>query len=131
MAGKTDALRERYEKFSQGDLEGALDNWTDDFVWEGSNASDLPGSGQHEGRDAAIEVLQQAVGAWDKFELTADEFIEQGDTVVVLGHTDLEKEDRSARVPVVHIWRFRGDDEVCRLQILTDTLEGARTLGVV
>jgi ketosteroid isomerase-like protein len=124
MAGKTDALRERYEKFSQGDLEGALDNWTDDFVWEGSNASDLPGSGQHEGRDAAIEVLQQAVGAWDKFELTADEFIEQGDTVVVLGHTDLEKEDRSARVPVVHIWRFRGDDEVCRLQILTDTLEG-------
>jgi hypothetical protein len=29
----------------------------------------------------------------------------------------------------VHIWRFRGDEEVCRLQILTDTLEGARLLG--
>ena len=40
MAGKTDALRERYQRFSQGDLEGALDLWSDDFVWEGSNASD-------------------------------------------------------------------------------------------
>src|SRR5829696_9112326 len=78
MAGKSDALRERYERFSQGDLEGALDLWSDDFVWEGSSASDLPGSGRHEGKQAAIEVLQQAVGAWDKFELSADEFIEQG-----------------------------------------------------
>jgi uncharacterized protein len=129
MAGKSDALRERYERFSQGDLERALDLWSDDFVWEGSNASELPGSGRHEGKQAAIGVLQQAVGAWDKFELSADEFIEQGDTVVVLGHTDLAKGERSEQLPVVHIWRFRGD-EVCRLQILTDTLQTARILGI-
>ena len=34
MAGKSDALKERYELFSQGDLERALDLWSDDFVWE-------------------------------------------------------------------------------------------------
>ena len=129
MAGKSDALRERYERFSQGDLEGALDLWSDDFVWEGSG-SELPGSGRHEGKQAAIEVLQQAVGAWDTFELSADEFIEQGDTVVVLGHTDVAKGERSERVPVVHIWRYRGDEEICRLQILTDTLQSARLLGI-
>ena len=131
MAGKSDALRERYVRFSQGDLERALDLWSDDFVWEGSNASELPGSGRHEGKQTAIEVLQRTVGAWDKFELNADEFIEQGDTVVALGHIDVSKEDRSARVPFVHIWRYRGDDEICRLQILTDTLESARILGIV
>jgi hypothetical protein len=49
MAGKSDALKTRYERFSRGDLEGALDLWSDDFVWEGANASDLPGSGRHEG----------------------------------------------------------------------------------
>jgi hypothetical protein len=32
-------------------------------------------------------------------------------------------------VPVVHIWRFEGD-EVKRLQLLTDTLRSARVLGV-
>jgi uncharacterized protein len=130
MAGKSDALRERYELFSQGELERALDLWSDDFVWEGANASELPGSGRHEGKQAAIKVLRQVVGSWDKFELSADEFVEQGDTVVVLGHTDLAKGDRSARVPIVHIWRYRGDDEICRLQILTDTLESARILGI-
>jgi ketosteroid isomerase-like protein len=129
MPGKSDALRERYERFSRRDLERALDLWSDDFVWEGSSASDLPGSGRHEGKQAAIEVLQQVVGAWDKFELRADEFIEQSDTVVVLGHTDLTKGERSARLPVVHIWRYRGE-EICRLQILTDTLESARLLGI-
>lgn len=131
MAGKSDGLRERYERFSQGDLERALDLWSDDFVWEGSSASELPGSGRHEGKQPAIEVLQRTVGAWDTFELNADEFIEQGDTVVALGHIDVSKDDRSARVPFVHIWRYRGDDEICRLQILTDTLESARILGIV
>ncbi len=47
----------------------------------------------------------------------------------MLGHTDVAKGDRSASLPVVHIWRFRGDDEICRLQILTDTLEAGRMLG--
>ena len=131
MAGKVDALKERYERFSKGDLEGALDMWSDDFVWEGASESELPGSGRHEGKQAAIEVLQQTVGAWDKFELTADEFIEQGDTVVVLGHTDLAKGDRSERLPVVHVWRYSGDEEISRLQVLTDTLLSARMLGLV
>jgi ketosteroid isomerase-like protein len=131
MAGKADLLRERYQQFSQGDLENALSNWTDDFTWEGSNSEELPGGGRREGRDEALRALQEAVGAWDEFKLTADEFYEDGDTVVVLAHTDVKKGDQSAQTPVVHIWRFRGDEEVCRLQILTDTLQAAQLLGHV
>ena len=131
MAGRTDTLKERYQRFSQGDVEGALDLWTDDFVWEGGSQSDLPGSGVHEGKQAAISALQQAVGVWDKFELSPDEFVEQGDTVVVLGHTDVAKGDQSERLAVVHIWRFSGDDQISRLQILTDTYLSARLLGMV
>jgi len=73
--------------------------------------------------------LQEAVGAWDTFELTPDEFLEQGDTVVVLGHNDVAKDSRTARVPFVHIWRYRGD-QICRMQILVDTLQTAKVLGV-
>ena len=50
--------------------------------------------------------------------------------MVVLGHTDVTKGDRSASLPVVHIWRLDGDGNVTRLQILTDTLESARLLGI-
>ncbi len=129
MAGKTDLLRERYEQFSRGDVESALSNWSDDFTWEGGASEDMPGGGTHQGKDQALQVLQQAVGAWDEFSLSADEFFESGDTVVVLGHTEVKKGDQSAKLPVVHVWRFRGDEEVSRLQILTDTLQSARLLG--
>ena len=49
---------------------------------------------------------------------------------MVLGHTNVKKGDQSAELPIVHIWRFEGD-KACRLQILTDSLQAARLLGVV
>jgi ketosteroid isomerase-like protein len=128
MAGHADQKRQRYQEFGEGNLEAALQDWADDFTWEGSNSTDLPGGGEHKGKDQALQVLQEAVGAWDSFELTPDEFYEDGDTVVVLGHTSVKKGDQSAKVPVVHIWRWEGD-EVKRLQILTDTYQTAQLLG--
>ncbi len=129
MARRADELKQRYDAFARGDLESALDLWADDFVWQGSNSTELPGGGEHTGKDEAVQVLQQAVGAWDEFSLVADEFYEGGDTVVVLAHTDVKKGDRSAQLPVVHIWRFEGD-QVKRLQLLTDTHQSAQLLGI-
>jgi ketosteroid isomerase-like protein len=129
MAGRVDQMRQRYEEFSQGDLESALQDWADDVVWQGSNSTELPGGGEHRGKDEAVRVLQETVGSWDEFSLTADEFFEEGDTVVVLAHTDVKKGDQSAQVPVVHIWRWEGD-EIKRLQILTDTHQTAQMLGM-
>jgi uncharacterized protein len=129
MAGHIDDMRKRYQEFDQGDIQGATQDWSDDFVWQGSNATDLPGGGEHRGKDAALQVMQQAVGAWDEFKLSGDEFYEDGDTVVVLGHTDVKKGDNEAQIPVVHIWRWEGD-QVKRLQILTDTHQVAHLLGV-
>jgi ketosteroid isomerase-like protein len=128
MAGRVDQMRQRYEEFDQGDLESATQDWADDFVWQGANSTDLPGGGEHQGKDEALEVLQRVVGAFDEFKLSADEFLEEGDTVVVLAHTDLKKGDDSAQIPVVHVWRWEGD-QIKRLQILTDTLQTAQLLG--
>ncbi len=129
MAGHIDGMRERYEEFNQGDVEGATQEWADDFVWQGPNSTELPGGGEHSGKDQALQVLQQAVGSWDEFTLHADEFFEEGDTVVVLGHTHVSKGGQSAQIPVVHIWRWQGD-EIKRLQILTDTHQVAHMLGI-
>jgi uncharacterized protein len=129
MPEHVDEMRKRYDAFSQGDIETATELWADDFVWDGSDSTDLPGGGEHKGKQEALEVLGQAVGAWDEFALSADEFFEDGDTVVVLGHTDVKKGGQSATLPVVHVWRWEGD-EIKRLQILTDTHQSAQLLGV-
>ena len=128
MAGSVEQMLQHYEEFNRGDLESALEDWADDFVWQGSNSTELPGGGEHRGKEEAVRALQEAVGTWDEFNLSADEFLEEGDTVVVLAHTEVRKGDNSAKVPVVHIWRWQGD-QIKRLQILTDTLQQAQMLG--
>ena len=84
MAEHIDEMRKRYDAFNQGDVETATELWADDFVWQGSNSTELHGGGEHRGKQEALQVLGEAVGAWDEFSLTADEFLESGDTVVVL-----------------------------------------------
>ena len=130
MAGRSDEMRERYEEFNQGDIQSATQNWADDFVWDGGRDSQLPGAGEHQGKDQALQVLQQAVGAWDEFTLHADEFLEEGDTSVVLCHQHVKKGGQSATMPVVHIWRWEGD-QIKRLQILTDSFQAAEMQGIV
>jgi ketosteroid isomerase-like protein len=128
MSENLDALKQGYEDFNKGDIEAASRLWSDDIVWEGSNSEDLPGGGTHEGKDAFLKVLQEAVGAWDEFGLSADEFFEDGDSIVVLAHNNVKKGDQAAKLPVVHIWRFE-NGEVKRLQLLTDTHQAAQLLG--
>ena len=89
----------------------------------------FPGRGGMKEDKRRLTPVQQTVGKWDKFELSADEFFEQGDTVVALGHIDAAKDDQSVRLPVVHIWRYRGE-QICRLEIITDTLTIAKLLGL-
>ncbi len=128
MSGRIDQMRTRYSEFAKGDIEAATQEWADDMEWQGSGSGDLPGGGTHSGKDQVMQVLGEAVGAWDEFNLTADEFFEDGDTIVVLGHNDVKKGGDSATLPVVHIWRWEGD-QVKRLQILTDTFQAAQLLG--
>jgi len=74
-----------------------------------------------------------AIGAAsDGFEsLTShpDEFIEQDDTVVVLGHTEARtKTGNDVKVPFVHVWRMSGG-AIGRGQLLTDTSVILEALG--
>ena len=131
MAANLDTLKQGYEAFSKGDIDTATENWADDIVWEGPSSEDVPGGGEHAGKDAALQTLGEAVGAWDEFALYTDEFFEDGDTVVVLGHVDAKKGDQSTKAPIVHIWRFDDTGKVERFQSLTDTLQSARVLGIV
>ena len=131
MAANLDTLKQGYEAFAKGDIETATESWAEDIVWEGPNSEDVPGGGEHAGKEAALQTLQEAVGAWDEFSLSPDEFYEGSDTVVVLGHANARKGDQSAETPIVHIWRFDDDGKVKRFQSLTDTLQSARMLGIV
>lgn len=131
MADNVQTLEKGYEDFANGDIDAVLENWTDDVHWEGGNA-DLPAGGAYAGKQAVVAGFGELAEAWDGLEVTPDEFFPQGDTVVVLGHTKgtAKATGQSVDSPFVHIYRFQ-DGKVNRIQILTDTLTGARALGKV
>ena len=131
MAENVDTLKKGYQDFGNGDIAAVFENWADDMKWEGGN-SDLPAGGDYEGKEAIGGALGELGEACDGLQVIPDEYIADGDTVVVLGHIEGtgKATGQSVESPFVHIYRF-ADGKVTRLQILTDTLKGARALGKV
>jgi ketosteroid isomerase-like protein len=126
----TDILREGYEAFGRGDLDGATQNFADDVRWENPEAPQIPNNGATEGRDAVKQLFAELGNYWESFSITPDEFIESGDTVVVLSHAEAKGKDtgKEVKLPWVHVWRLR-DGKVIDVLALTDTALAADALG--
>ena len=126
----TDTLKQGYEAFGQGDLDGATENFNDDVRWENPEAPQVPNNGVTEGKDAVKAQFAELGEHWESFEIVPDEFIESGDTVVVLSHGNVKAREtgKEVKLPWVHVWRFR-DGKVAEVQALTDTALAADALG--
>ena len=121
ISENVDTLQRGYDAFNSGDVETLSGVFADDVRWEGTNDDRVPGAGTFEGRDEALAALGQSTEAFDSVQSNPDEFIEQGDTVVVLGHTEARtKSGNDVKVPFVHVWRM-SDGTIQRGQLLTDT----------
>ena len=112
-------------------MDTALEQWSDDFVWQDRTRRTFRAEARTTVVTRRCGWLKEAVDAWDDVQPGGRRVPRaDGDTVVVLAH-DRRQEGatQSAQVPVVHIWRYDGD-QIKRLQILTDTLQTAELLGV-
>jgi ketosteroid isomerase-like protein len=125
-----DTLRQGYEAFGRGDLDAVMELYTEDAQWENPNAQQLPNPGVVRGRDAIRQSFVDFAQLWDQVDVSPDEFIEDGDTVVVLGHIDAKAREtgRDVKLPFVHVFRF-SDGKASEVQALTDTALAAEALG--
>ncbi len=128
----TDTLKQGYEAFGRGDLDGATEHFADDIRWENPEASQVPNNGVTEGRDAVKQLFADLANHWESFSIVPDEFIESGDTVVVLSHAEAKGKQtgKEVKLPWVHIWRF-SDGKATEVQALTDTALAAEALGTL
>jgi uncharacterized protein len=126
----SDTLKQGYEAFGRGDLDGATENFADDIRWENPEAPQLPNTGVTQGRDAVKQLFADLDNYWESFTIVPYEFIESGDTVVVLSHSEAQGKDtgKQVKLPWVHVWRFSGG-KVTEVQALTDTALAADALG--
>jgi uncharacterized protein len=121
MGQNADVMKQAYSDFNSGNMEGVLDSWADDIRWEGSTDERIPGGGKYDGKDQAQQVLSNIPQNFESFSSPADEFHEDGDVVIALGHAEGKaKGGGEFKVPFVHVWRME-DGKVKRAQLLTDT----------
>ena len=122
MADNVEKVRGAYEAFARGDLDAAMELAHDDFLWQGTTVDGLPGAGLHEGKDAIRAMLVSVADEWERFEIAADEYVDGGDTVVVLGHLEghAKPTKKDVRVPIAHVWKLR-EGKLARVTVLGDT----------
>ena len=129
MSENSDALRRAYDAFNSGDVETVASTFADEITWEGPNSDGVPMSGKNEGKDAVLQALGAIGDQFERFDVSPDEIVEEGETIVVLSHLDARtKSGNELKLPGVEVWRMSGG-KANRVQSLLDTAEMKQALG--
>lgn len=129
--GAVDIVRRSYDAFERGDLDGVLADMHPDIEWH--QAQGLPHGGDYRGiaevRRSIFDPLEEQW--WDEFSAAADEFLDAGEQVVVLGrYRGVAKgTGKVLDVPFVHVWTLADGKAVCFRQFL-DTAGWVEALAV-
>ena len=117
-----DIVRRSYEAFARDDMDGVLADMHPDIEWH--QAQGLPHGGYYRGIDEVRRNIFDPLDEewWDEFGADAEEFLDAGDQVVVLGrYRGVAKTTRKKLdVPFVHVWTLR-DGRAVRFRQFLDT----------
>jgi uncharacterized protein len=124
-------VRGMYEAFGRGDIPAviaALDprvEW-----WEAENFIYADGN-PYVGPQAVLEgVFMRLGGEWEGFEVSPEEVLDAGETVVGLGHYSgtYKRNGERVRAQFAHLFTFR-NGKVVKFQQYTDTAQFRQAVG--
>jgi ketosteroid isomerase-like protein len=123
-----DAVQGVYSAFAKGDVPAVLEFLAADIEW--TEAEGFPYAGTYIGPDAVLEGVFMRLGTeWEGFAAVPDEFIDAGETVVVLGKYSgkYKATGKSFEASFAHVWKTR-EGKALRFVQYTDTLLVHRAL---
>jgi ketosteroid isomerase-like protein len=126
-----DLVRGIYEAFAAGDMPGVLGRMAPDIVWNEAENFPYADGNPYCGPEAILGgVFARCGSEWDGFAAVPEEYLDAGETVVVLGRYrgTYKATGRSMDAQLAHIWRV-ADGKAARFQQYTDTLQATRATG--
>jgi ketosteroid isomerase-like protein len=121
-------IQNAYAAFAQGDVPGVLGVLSPDIAW--TEAEGFPYGGTYIGPNAVLEGVFMRLGTeWDGFAAVPGEFIDGGNTVVVLGKYSgaYKATGKSFQADFAHVWKMQ-DGKAIRFTQYVDTLLVQRAL---
>lgn len=126
-----DLIRAIYDAFARGDVPAVLGAMAPDIEWNEAENFLYADGNPYRGPEAVLNgVFARCIGEWDGFAAVPHEFLDAGDTVVVLGRYrgTSKATGRELNAQLAHVWRVRGG-KAAAFQQYTDTLQAARAAG--
>jgi len=118
----TKTIKRAYELFKSGDVEDFLKMFSDDVSWETPKVENTPFNGKISGHANLVNWITTYSEAEEMLVFEQDEFIAQGDKVVVLGHceTRTKSANKEYATNFVHIFTVK-DGKITGFLELFDT----------
>ena len=124
-------VRGIYEAFGRGDIPAVLGAMSPEMVWNEAENFPYADGNPYVGGEAILGgVFARLGGEWDGFAAVPEEYLDAGDTVIVLGRYrgSFKATGRAIDAQMAHVWRI-ADGKAVRFDQLTDTLQAARVTG--
>lgn len=118
----TRLIQESYTAFSRGDISSVLDYLTDEIEWYGAGPTELPLAGTRRGRSEVREFFRDLNETQEILMFEPQEFIAEGDTVVVLlrYRARVKATGRIVETDLVHVFTLQ-NGKILRLRQFYDT----------
>ena len=123
-----DSVKQVYQAFAENDIFTVLGFLNSEVDW--TEAEGFPYAGTYHGPKAVLEGVFMRLGAeWNGFAAVPDEFIDGGDSVVVLGKYSgtYKATGKSFQANFAHVWKVQNGKAIRFLQYV-DTLLVHRAL---
>lgn len=122
-------VREGYTAFGRGDIAAALSSYADDVDWAMPGSPDVvPYAGRRRGREQVAQFYSTFAQTEDVEQMGLQDFIAQGDKVLVLGHYKgrVKSTGRSYTKDFIHVVTLR-DGKVVKFReyVASDDMHAA------
>jgi uncharacterized protein len=115
-------IKSVYDAFAKSDIMGVLGVMSSDIAW--TEAEGFPYGGTYHGPKGVLEGVFMRLGSeWNGFAAVPNEFIDGGDTIVVLGKYSgtYKATGKSFEADFAHVWKL-SDGKAARFVQYVDTL---------
>lgn len=115
-------IKSLYDAFARSDIMGVLEVLSADIAW--TEAEGFPYGGTYHGPKGVLEGVFMRLGSeWNGFAAVPNEFIDGGDTIVVLGKYSgtYKATGKSFEADFAHVWKLR-DGKAAQFVQYVDTL---------
>ena len=123
-----ESVRGVYDAFAKGDVPAVLGFLDAGVAW--TEAEGYPYGGTYNGPDAVLSGVFMRLGSeWDGFSAIPEEFIDAGNTIVVLGQYSgkYKATGKSFKADFAHVWKI-SEGKAVRFVQYVDTLLVQRAL---